>query len=509
MNRSRLLAAGSNWFAFAATLAVAFVLTPVLVRALGPSRYDVWCVAEAVLAYFTLLDMGLAACVVRAVARHHARNEHESLNKIASAGMLLFSLAGVAAIVIGVPVMLALAPRLDAKTEDVTAFLLLMLFNVAATLPLSLYPSLLDGLEKYTLKSIVRVGFLAARTLGIVLVIQHEATLFKLALVLTASNLLEHLTLAVFARRHLPKLQMRLSLVDRVTLREVRTYSVDAFLAMLAGRITVQTGTILIGVFLPGGQVTLFATAARLVEYAKTLLRTVTATLTPGVSALEAKNDWAGIRSLLLTVTKWLLYVTLPINLGLWYFGGAFLTRWVPEVGEAGALPLAILATTLTLGVAQSVASRLLYGLGKLKLFARLALAEAALNITMLLAFINLYGVVGVAIAVAVPNVLFCLAVIRHTLRVVDLDMRSYLKVWLKPLLAATLLALVWTLLPTAKPQWDSIAMTIAAGLIPYGVMVLVAEYRLPKSAERLRKSAPRFYPAPTATRTVSSSNRP
>src|SRR5262249_44114362 len=156
--------------------------------------------------------------------------------------------------------------------------------------------------------------------------------------------------------------------------RAVLGSSVDAFLAMLAGRITVQTGAIVVGLCLPAGQVTVFATAARLVEYAKTLLRTITATLTPRVAVMEARGDAAGIRTLFLSATRWVFYLVLPVNLGLWFFGRPFLVRWVPEVGSAGYFPLAVLAGTLTLGVAQSVASRVLYGLGRLRLFARLAL---------------------------------------------------------------------------------------------------------------------------------------
>ena len=71
-NRSLAFAAATNWAAFAATLLVAFFLAPYLIRHLGDARYGVWCVVEAILAYFTLFDLGIAACLVRFVARHHA-----------------------------------------------------------------------------------------------------------------------------------------------------------------------------------------------------------------------------------------------------------------------------------------------------------------------------------------------------------------------------------------------------------------------------------------------------
>ena len=106
---------------------------------------------------------------------------------------------------------------------------------------------------------------------------------------------------------------------------------------------------------------------------------------------------------------------------------------------------MAILSATLTIGVAQSVASRILYGMGKLRLFARLALVEAALNLALCFALVGPFGVDGVAVAVAVPNVLFCLFVIGYACFVLDVRAARYLLAsWLQPLAAACVPAVVW-----------------------------------------------------------------
>lgn len=504
---SIVISAGSNWFAFAATLAVSFFLTPYLIANLGKPRYDVWCVVEAVLAYFTLLDMGLAACLVRHVAKHHATGEREKLNRMASSCLALYSAAGLIAFAIGVPLAYFLTPSLDAKLGDggdVLPFMLLMLANLAFTLPLSVFPSILDGLDRYAEKSLVRIAFLAFRTAGIVWAVNNTSGLLPLAIVYTLANLAEHAAFAVLAYFRLQGLRLHRSLVDRATLREVRISSIDAFLAMLAGRISVQTGAIVVGLFLPPGAVTFFVTASRLIEYAKTLLRTITATLTPGVSAMEARGDWPGIANLMLAATRWVLYIVLPVNAGLYFFGKPFLHRWVgPEFVDGSFPAVAILAATLSLGVAQSVASRILYGLGRLKLFARLALAEAALNVGLMLALIG-YGVEGVAVAVALPNVLFCVVVLVYTSRLLNLSVRAYSMAWAKPMLAMAVPVAVWIALGEAEPTWPSLARTIGCGILPYLVAVTLME-RIGKASapprstpETLRLAAKQSVAAPS-----------
>ncbi len=483
-----LLGAATNWLAFAATLAVSFFLTPYLIDSLGRPQYDVWCVVESVLAYFTLLDLGVAACLVRAIAGHTSKPDAERVNRIATCCLAVLIAAGAVAFAVGAPVLWLLGEKLEAKAGDpgdVLPFMLLMLLNLALTLPLSTFPCILDGLQRFTAKSLIRIAGLAIRTVGFLIVVDRWHTLFPLAVVSLVTNLLEHAAMALLSFRALPGLHLRMRHIDRDTLRTVRTSSADAFLAMLAGRITVQTGAIVIGLVLPAGQVTFFATAGRLVEYAKSLLRTITATLMPGVAAMDARGDTAGIRRLYLQATRWLLYFVLPVQIGLLRFGAPFLRRWVGDDFVAGAYPtLVILSFTLTIGVAQSVASRLLYGLGRLHWFARAALAEAALNLLLMLILTRSHGVEGVAVAVAVPNVLFCLFVLEYTRRQLGVRFRDYARAWMPPLICAALPSAIWLALGEPDAAWPGITMGVLAGLIPYGLAVTLWEFgRRPRSA--------------------------
>lgn len=481
-HRSLLLGAATNWTAFAATLAVSFFLAPYLVRSLGDARYGVWCVVESVLAYLTLFDLGIAACLVRFVAKFQATANRHELNKLVSACLGLFALAGTGAALVGGALVPFVAPGLERKLGapgDVLPFMLLMLVNLAVTLPLSAFPTILDGLQRFGTKSAVRLVCLALRVAGIVWVMETRPGLLPLAVVFTVTNVLEHALMALGCFRFLPGLRLSHRFIDRATLKEVRGYSVDAFLAMIAGRVTVQTGTIVVGGFLTAAAAGHYAIAMRLVDMAKNLLRSATTTLTPAVSAREATGDLDGVRRVLLDGTRVVLYLVLPIHAGLLFFGGPFLARWMNgwEYAEWCFPATAVLSATLTIGVAQSVASRILYGMGKLKLFARLALVEAGANLALSLALVRPFGSVGVAIGVAVPNVLFCLFVIAYACRTLDLGVWRYVRTsWLKPLCAACAPVTVWAFVAPVEATWLAIAGGVAVGLVPFAVAVAALE---------------------------------
>jgi O-antigen/teichoic acid export membrane protein len=182
----------------------------------------------------------------------------------------------------------------------------------------------------------------------------------------------------------------------------------------------------------------------------------------------------------LLDGTRWVLYLVLPVHLGLLLFGRPFLVRWIdkgPQYADWCFPAMAILSATLTIGVAQSVASRILYGMGKLRLFARLALVEATVNLGLSLWLVGPMGLEGVAVAVAVPNVLFCLFVIAYSCRVLEVSAGRYLAAWLRPACAAVVPAAVWWFVTPVEPTWLAIGAGIAAGLVPYAAVVACVEF--------------------------------
>jgi O-antigen/teichoic acid export membrane protein len=485
-NRGLLFGTVANWLAFAAHLAAAFFLTPFVVRCLGAERYGVFGLVEAVLAWMTLFDGGLAACLVRSVARHRSATDSAALNRACATGLALLAAAGAACLLAGLALWPILGPWLAAKLPghdiEVPAFLALMLLNLALTLPLSLFPSVLDGLERFPLKSAVRVVFLVARVAATVLVLWRWPDLVALAVVLTACNLGEHLVMAVAVWRCLPGLDVSPRRVDRATLGEIGGYSLHAFLALLAGRVAFQSDAVVIGLFLPAAHVAYFLLAARLVEFAKSLLRSATVTLMPAVSKLEAAGDLAGIRAMVAWATSGVLYLVLPIQLGLAIFGHPFLSLWLRDAAyaDAGYPVLLVLSAGLSLAVAQSVASRVLYGTGRLRWFSRLALAEAGLNLGLSLALVRPLGILGVAVGTLVPNALFCVLVIALALRTLHFPAGEYARRCLpRPLVAAAILFAVWWPLAgwvATGDGWGRLAAAGAVGSLVYAAAVFALE---------------------------------
>jgi O-antigen/teichoic acid export membrane protein len=487
----------ANWVGFGAQLAAAFFVSPVLVHGLGDRRYGIWSLVESVLAYLMLFDLGVAASVVRYVARFEATRDQDALNRVFSASLCIFAAAGAAVLgvtlVLGFPAFPLLGVPADLAAEGRWMLVLLGL-NLAVGLPANVFACVIDGLGRYPTRSAIRTAGTVVRAVLFLVLMRRGGGLVAVAVAVTACALLEHLGMAVAACRYLPRLRFSFRLVDRPTLRAIRSYSIDALLAMVAGRVSFQTDALVINGFLLPQSITLFAVAARLVEYAKDSLRVATTVLTPAVSALEARGDDAAIRRVLLDSTRYVLWLILPVQLGLLLLGRPFLGLWMGPEYAAGSYPtLAVLSVPLALAMAQSVSARILYGTGRLRWFARVTLAEAAANLVLSVLLVRPLGIEGVALGTAIPNAVANCAVAVYVCRAVGVGMGEYLRrSFLAPCAAALLPCAAWLAAGrwAAPDTWPSLFATAAAGVAGYFVLAALAEFGLRNLLGRLTSAA-------------------
>ncbi len=491
--RALLINAVANGLGFAAQLALAFFLAPFLVHALGDRRNGIWSLVESILGYLMLFDMGVAASVVRYVARFEATRDQQSLNRVFSTSVCIFAAAGAC--------VLALAGglawfgmglfRVPADLVGEGRWMLALLgFNLAVGLPLGAFPSVLEGLGRYPAKTLLRTAVQLARAVLYVIVLRRGGGLVALAWVITACNLVEHAGMAALAFAYLPGLRFSPRLVDRATFRAIRGYSTDALLAMVAGRISFQTDAVVISFFLGPQFITFFGIAAKLVEQAKNSLRSVTTVLTPAFSAWEARGRDDAIRRTFLDGTRWVLWLILPVQAGLLVLGRPFLVLWMgPRYAEQSYPTLVILAVPLGLALAESIGGRLLYGVGRLRWFARLVLAEAVANLLLSVVLARPLGIEGVALGTALPNVVAALAVSVYVCRALGVGLGAYFReAFLAPVLLSAALAAGWLAAGRwCEPaDWPRLIGTGAAGLAAYLAVAGLLEFGPAALAQRL-----------------------
>lgn len=431
-NRRRILTnAAANWLSFAATVAITFYMAPRLVHGLGDRAYGVWALVESIVAYLALFDLGIGAAVVRFVARFEETKQREELNRVFSTSFAIFGLFGLAALAITFGLAFASAAPLGVPADfaaDARGMLLLLGVNLAIGLPMGVYDAVLCALGRFPQRTFVQVAILLVRSGSFLVILAQGGGLLAIGWAITITTTAQWLILAVVARRALPELRFSRRFVDAATFRTIRGYSLWAFVAMIAGKLSFSTDAIVISAFLTPEYITYFAIGARLTEYCRMGVRAATSVLTPTISALDAQGDLAAIQRVMVYGTRAVLWIILPIEAGLILLGHPFLVLWMgQEIADASFLTLAILAAPLFLTLSQSISGRIVYGTGQLRWFACMTLAEGVVNLAVSLLLVGSLGIVGVAIGTTVPHIAFNVACAWYVCRLTRVSISSYL----------------------------------------------------------------------------------
>src|SRR5580704_15660356 len=71
---------------------IPFLLTPFILRKIGPRGYGTWAIFLSINALTSLVDMGLLGTLSKHIAEYFARQDYARLNRLLNTGLLLFVL---------------------------------------------------------------------------------------------------------------------------------------------------------------------------------------------------------------------------------------------------------------------------------------------------------------------------------------------------------------------------------------------------------------------------------
>ena len=449
--------AASNWLALAFVAGVSFFLSPFVVHHLGDTAYGVWTLLTALVGYLGLLDFGVRGAVTRYVAHHHAAEDAESCSSIVSAGLALYGLLGSLAILVAA-VIAYLSPFLfnipEAYIDDTKIVLVVGGVTMATTMLGAVFGGVISGLQRFDISSGIEISLTAIRTTAIVIALSEGYGLVSLAVIHLAASLLNGLAAWVIARRLYPDLQIRFRTPLWTHTRTILSFSVLLSAIHIFGVLIYYTDVVVISVFLPVSLVTFYAIAGNLCDYARQIAASLSALMTPRVSALASTGS-TGAAQEIMSVARVATLITASIAAIFVIRGESFINLWMgPEYGPPSGEVLRILALVTLLSGARSVAVASIIGINKHRALIPVLAAEAACNLVLSILLVRPFGLAGVAMGTLIPSLVVSLGYLPYCLAR-STNVRAvlfYRDGWLLPILACVPFALINALLERHLP---------------------------------------------------------
>ncbi len=459
-----------NWVTLAASLGVAFFLSPFIVRKLGSEGYGVWTLVNSLVAYMWLLDLGLRGAVTRFVSRYHAQGDHESASRAVSAAFWLRVWTGVAILVGALTLSSVTNTIVDvpADMHDAARWAVLIVgVSVAVTITLSIFGGVLAALHRFDLicsVTIVQTGFRAA---GAVWLLRNGHGIVHLALWELTIALLGNLALMTLALRVYSELRFAFQRPDSTVLRQLGGYSFYVIVLNACHQVINYTDNIVVGACVGVAAVTIFSIAGGLLEYTRQTVSALGVAFLPLASGLDARGQHHQLRELLIQGTQAALLVALPIEVALFFRGHTFIGIWMGSqyALESGRV-LRILLLSQVFLIADYTGYNIACGLGKHKPVAMRMLAEATANFCLSILLARSIGLVGVALGTVIPSVVNHLFFgPRYICKTLDMPVRTFLlQSWVRSALAVVPFAVACFV---ADNHWP------ATGLLQFGLQMM------------------------------------
>jgi len=477
---------GSNWVLTVATIAATYVLTPFVIHTLGQDGYGTWTLITALTGYMNLLALGVPMACVRYLAQHVTERDTAQTNRVIGSCVGLYLTIGAVALVIGLAVaagltvMYGIPASLQMQARVACA---LMVLQVSLGFIGLLPEGIMFAHHDFIVRNAIRLAALVLRfglTIGLLAL---HASLITLAAVQLATLVFDFSATLLLIRRRYPGVRVRLGDFEWTTVRRIFSFSMYVLLLGAGARLSFETDAMVIGAVLGVAAIPFYAVANSLIVYLMDFTIAIAAVVSPMATKLETEGRRDELVAVFLKWSKISLSLTLMAGLFLLVLGPRFIGWWIAADYEhpAGVVLQILMVSCFAFLPIRGVALPILMGLGKPRTPTIAFLGAGVLNLVLSVVLARPFGLAGVALGTAIPNVLFAGVVLVVACRELGIGVVPYIRYVVPRAAAGAVLPLALLIWFKAGVRVQTLTGLVAAGVsmvMLFGITWLLFVYR-------------------------------
>ena len=400
---------GSFYVTDLLAVGVFLVLTPLLLHHLGNARFGVLAIADSVLGYIGLLNLGLNPALTRFLAGSEATGNRERTVSLLSTSAMLFGVLGVAGGIVASLVAAHIGTLFNvdaAVVDDCARFISIKGLEFIIAMPLGIYAA-----GNYSIGSMVKMNGVRAvggglETLLAFVVVWTGSGLAMLAVNILCITLATGLLQRWSLRRAVPNLNLRFDAIKPGLVRELFSYGLLFALDNLIVLLVFKTDDLVIGAVSSAAALASYAVAGQVSRALTNTVGRIPGTLFPAFSALAAKNDRDTLRRVFCRTIDACFATSAAIAVALAAFGGDLIRGWLGIQPEA--LPDVVIYCFAAFAMCHapvSAGSKYLAAAGLMKRVAFMTIIEGFGNLGLTLILVRVVGLPGVILATVIVQI--------------------------------------------------------------------------------------------------------
>lgn len=353
-------------------LPIGLAIVPIIIKFIGIEGYGVWIMIQTLLAYSSVMDMGLSPAITKYTAEYDGQGDHRKMiqifNTLFVVYLFLFFILFLLAFVSKGLIVDTLVKPIHIPKETVSFVLIISVLVFCLTMVFSIYPSFLNGLQRMdvtnTVDSISSVIKFALSVLFLYFGWEIKGLVF-------AGGISCIIVIALYvyvSKRIAPYLTFNPFLFDLKTLREIWGFSVYGAMSNVVAMMHLQFDKLIVNYFLGVNSLALYDIAHRLVSFLWGLCGSFVVPIMPAISKIHASDGIEKSREVFQTVFRYTSLIVCPLFLFVSAFADTLIVAWLGNGYENAVSILRILSVAYMMNILCGPVTSVLTGVGSYKI---------------------------------------------------------------------------------------------------------------------------------------------
>lgn len=461
---------------------VSFVYVPLLLGFLTTEEYGVYELIGSIIAYLSVMDMGLSTTLNRFYVREKTAGSERGVENLLAMAAVIYGVLTVLAVAAGLAFDRALDPLYsESFTADELALahqmMLLVILNCAVVLPGNWFLALINANERFVFARSLSIAKYLLQVAVVVAVLSWRASALGVLAVQVACNALAVGLYVTYVRKVL-RVRARLHRWDWPLFQGMFAFSFFMLLNMVFDQIFWKTGQVILGVTCGAASVAVYGIACKLITAGYMQVSTgVTSVFLPKLTAISARtDDMSEINGLFNRIGRIQAILVWGVMAAFAAIGREFIYLWAgSDFSEAYAAVL-ILMAGLSVSLIQNLGISVLQAKNRLGFRAVVYIVLALLDVVLSIPVSAAFGVTGCSAVAAVLLFVGTGPVINvYYHRVIGVDIpgfwRGVLPLAIPAAVSGLVTASVVMLVPLAA-SWAAFAAHALAFVIAYALLL-------------------------------------
>lgn len=383
---------------------IGFVYVPLLLHYIGKSEYGLYQLIGSFIAYFSIMDFGLTAAVVRFYAKYKAINDKIGMENILAIAVKGYGIIALILFIVGVicyinlDVIFATSMTI-AELETAKTLFLLLLFNIVITLTTMMFRAVINANERFLFLKGTETLQMVLQPVFIILVLQQYPNAVAIAVVQTMLNIGLIIARCYYCFVKL-KIRIKFHYFDKQLFNDIKNLALSVFIVVLIDQVFFKTNQIILGIFSGTAAVAVYSISSLIYMNYMALSTAISGVYLPHITEIVVKNEPVKkLSDLFIQIGRCQYYLLALVASGFIIFGKDFINIWAGRDFEEAYWVTLLIIIPFTIDLIQNIGLSIMQAQNKYDFRAKVYFVMGLFNLFLAIPLAKLYAGIGCAFA--------------------------------------------------------------------------------------------------------------